>query len=149
MMDNGVEDSAPFPISVKGVNELKLLEAELLARDEQLRNFTPLRDRLVASGQDANAAYRTIQSRRNDLSAQVAKLTPAPVRLPATATGPLRPGSSLLSIAIAPSRLITGLGPWFGSSGSVQIGRVQEGINVIPHGNIATSGRYLRDWSIS
>lgn len=140
MMHKEVEDSAPFPISVKGLKELKLLEAELLARDAQLRNFTPLRDRLVASGKDANAAYRTIQSRRNDLATQVAKLTPAPVCLPTTATGPLRPGTSLLSLAIAPSRLITGLGPWFGSSGSVQIGRAQEGINVIPHGKIATSG---------
>src|SRR5215831_14134508 len=123
MMDKSVEDSAPFPINVNGLKELKLLEAELLARDAQLRNFTPLHDRLVASGQDANAAYRTIQSRRNDLAAQVAKLTPATVRLPATAPVPLRPGTSLLSLAIAPSRLITGLGPWFGSSGSVQIGR--------------------------
>jgi len=141
MINKDVEDSAPFPISVKGLKELKLLEAELLARDAQLRNFSPLRDRLAASGQDANAAYRKIQSRRNDLSAQVAKLTPAPVRLPATAPpGPMRPGTSLLSLAIAPARLITGLGPWFGSSGSVQIGRAQEGINVIPHGKIATSG---------
>ena len=81
-MNKDVEDSAPFPISVKGLKELKLLEVELLARDAQLRNFTPLRDRLVASGQDANAVYRTIQSRRNDLATQVGKLTPAPVRLP-------------------------------------------------------------------
>ena len=140
MTHNDVEDSAPFPINVKGLKELQLLEAELAAREAQLRNFTPLRDRLASSGKDANAAYRTIQSRRNDLAAQVAKLTPAPVRLPSTGVGPLRPGTSLLSLAIAPARLITGLGPWFGSSGSVQIGRAQEGISVIPHGKIATSG---------
>ena len=140
MINQDVEHSAPFPISDKGLRELKLLEAELFARDAQLRNFTPLRDRLVASGQDANAAYRKIQSRRDNLAAQVAKLTPAPACLPAFAPGPVRPGTSLLSLAIAPARLITGLGPWFGSSGSVQIGRAQEGINVTPHGKIATSG---------
>jgi hypothetical protein len=139
-MNKDAEDSVPFPISDKDLKELKLLEAELMAREAQLRNFTPLRDRLVAFGQDANAAYRKIQSRRDDLAAQVAKLTPAPVRLPATTIGPLRPGTSLLSLPIAPARIITGVGPWFGTSGSVQIGRAQEGVNVVPHGKIATSG---------
>src|SRR5947209_12498867 len=140
MINQDVKDSAPFPISDKGLKELKLLEAELFAREAQLRTFTPLRDRLVASGQDANAAYRRIQSRRDNLAAQLAKLTPAPVRLPATAPGSVRPVTSLFSLAIEPARLITGLGPWFGSSGSVQIGRAQEGVNVTPHGKIATSG---------
>lgn len=123
------------------LKKLKLLETELMPRDAQLRNFTPLRDRLVASGQDAKAAYRKmIRSRRDDLAAQVTKLTPAPARLPATAIGPLRPGTSLLTLLIAPARIITGGGPWFGASDSAQIGRAQEGVNVIPHGNISTSG---------
>src|SRR3954453_24229028 len=137
MIDKDMEHSAPFPISDKGLRELKVLEAELFARDAQLRTFTPLRDRLAASGHDANAAYRNMQSRRDNLAAQVAKLTPAPACLPATAPGPVRPGTLLLSLAIAPARLITGFGPWFGTSGSVQIGRAQEGINVTPHGKIA------------
>jgi hypothetical protein len=38
-------------VDVKGFQERKLLQAELLGHDAQLRNFTPLRDRLVASGQ--------------------------------------------------------------------------------------------------
>jgi len=140
MINKDTEDSDPFPMSVKGLKELKLLEAELMARNAQLRNFTLLRDRLVASGQDANAVYRKIQSQRDNLVAQVAKLTPALEPLPATAIGPLRPETSLLSLPIAPARFITGLGPWFGTSGSVQIGRAQEGVNVVPHGKIATSG---------
>jgi hypothetical protein len=139
-MISDAEGSVPLPICVEGLKELTLLETELMARGAQLLNFTPLRDRLVASGQDANAAYRKIQSRRDDLAAQVAKLTPAPAPLPATVIRPLRPGASLLSLPIAPARIIIGGGPWFGSSGSVQIGRAQEGVNVIPHGKIATSG---------
>ncbi len=53
------------------VNKLKPPEAELLSREAQLRDFSPLRDRLVASSQDANATYRKIQSQPNELAAQL------------------------------------------------------------------------------
>lgn len=140
VMTKDAKDSAPYPISVEGLKELKLLETELMARDAQLRNFTPLRDRLVAHGQDANAAYRKIQSRRDDLAVQVKKLTPSQTALPATEIGPRRSVTSILSLPIAPARILNGGGPWFGTSGSVQIGRAQEGVNVIPHGKLATTG---------
>jgi hypothetical protein len=139
-MSKDYEDSAPYPINVQGLQELKLLETELLSREAQLRNFTPLRDRLVARGQDANVAYRKIQSRRDSLAAQVKKLSPPPPPFPATAIGPRRPGTSVLSIPIAPARIMPGGSPWFGTSGSVHVGRAQEGVNVVPHGKLPSSG---------
>jgi len=67
MINKDVEDSAPFPISVKGLKELKLLEAELLARDAQLRNFSPLRDRL--------AVLRKNMLRRESVSSTAVRLS--------------------------------------------------------------------------
>ena len=121
-----------------GLKELKLLQATLMTCDRQLGNFTPVRDRLAASGQDANAAYRRIESRRDQALAELKKLTPPP----ATISSPARtlpPGSSILSLPVAPVVFrppIWGLG----YSGFVQMGRPYEGIDVIPQGKYPTTG---------
>jgi hypothetical protein len=142
-MSNDDTRSAPPPgVNLKGFQELKLLQAELLVHDSQLQNFSALRERLVASGQDANAKYRQIEARRDHVMAELKKLTPAPVR-PATAAAsvqPLRPGGSLLSLPIAPVRFIPPIGPWFGYSGTLQMGRASEGVGVVPQGPYPISG---------
>jgi len=109
-----------------------LVRAALVDHDAQLQNFTPLRDRLVASGQDANAKYLEIQSERDQLLAKWEKLAPTPSPVPF----PALPGGAVSSLPIAPLRFIGpgGLGPWFGYSGSVQMGPAQVGEIQIPPG---------------
>jgi hypothetical protein len=124
--------SAQLPVNATGLKERMLVRAALLDHDAQLQNFTPLRDRLVATGQDANAKYLEIQAERDHLWAKWKKLAPtaSPVAFPAL------PGGTVLSLPIAPLRLIgpDGLGPWFGYSGSVQMGPAQEAENQVPQG---------------
>jgi hypothetical protein len=161
--------SARFPVNATGLKERMLVRAALMDHDAQLRNFTPLRDRLVASGQDANAKYLEIQSERDQLWAKLKKLAPTPF----PASFPALPGGDVLSLPIAALQLIgpSGLGPWFGYSGSVVMGPAQEGENQIPPGvsgsistlpngllsngsilftgDLATSGKaaiWLRNW---
>jgi hypothetical protein len=147
-MSNDDTRSAPPPgVNLMGFQELKLLQAELLVHDSQLRNFTALRERLVAYGQDANARYRQIEARRDHVMAELKKLTPAPVR-PAAGTAsvrPLRPGGSLLSLPIAPVRFIPPIGPWFGYSGTVQMGFASEGATVVPQGKYRCTGSIYTD----
>jgi hypothetical protein len=125
-------------VTQAGLKELRLLQATLMTCAGQLGNFTPLRDRLVASGQDANAAYRRIESRRNQALAQLKKLTPPAAPISSPARG-LRPGSSVLSLPVSP--VIFRPPIWgFGYSGFVQMGRPYEGIDVIPQGKYPTTG---------
>ena len=77
MSENATQSSRP-PVSLKGLQERVLLSAALMRFNTQLRNFTPLRDRLVASGQDANAAYRQIESRRDQVNGRAEKLHTGP-----------------------------------------------------------------------
>lgn len=107
-----------------------LVRAALIDHEAQLQNFTPLRDRLVASGQDANAKYREIQSERDRLLAESKKLasttSPSPIRTP--------PGNPA-SLPIAPLTFPgPGPGPSLGYSGSVQMGPAKEGVDEIPAG---------------
>ena len=131
-MTESATRSARLPVNATGLKERMLVRAALTDHDAQLRNFTPLRDRLVASGQDANAKYREIQSERDQLWAKWKKLAPtaSPVPFPAL------PGGAVSSLPIAALRLFgpNGLDPWFGYSGSVQMGPAQEGENQIPQG---------------
>jgi hypothetical protein len=133
--------SARVPVNATGLKERMLVRAALMNHDAQLQNFTPLRDRLVASGQDANAKYREIQSERDRLWAEWKKLAP-----PRSPVPPDLPGGSVLSLPIAPFRLIGpagGLGPSFGYSGSVMMPPAQEGENEIPPGNPQTATSIL------
>jgi hypothetical protein len=109
----------------KGLKEQILLQSELTRLDTQLDNFAPVRDRLVAVGQDPNVKYRETLSRRNQVIFELKKLRSAAVR-PADAGASIVPSGfgSLLSLPIAPPRFLgPGLGPWFGYAGSVQMGQ--------------------------
>ncbi len=141
MSNDATRSTRPRVVNLQGFQERKLLQAELMGHDSQLRNFTPLRDRLVASGQDANTIYRQIQSRRDQVMDELKKLTPAPVR-PDPGLGPvLRPGGSVLALPIAPVRFLPPYyGPWFGYSGTVQMGRGYEGTVVNAQGKYPSSG---------
>ena len=121
---------ARLPVNATGLNERMLVRAALMHHDAQLQNFTPLRDHLVASGQDANAKYREIQSERDQLWAKWQKLAPA-----RSSVSPDLPGDPVLSLPISPFRLTGpagGLGPSFGYSGSVRMPTAQEGENEGP-----------------
>ena len=106
MSEHATQSSRP-PVNLKGLPERVLLKAALMRCDAQLRNFTPLRDRLVASGQDANATYRQIESRRDHLTAELKKLTMAPVQ-PVAAQTSFRPPrlGPVLSLPVAPARFL-------------------------------------------
>jgi hypothetical protein len=65
VMSNGLNSLSRLPeVDTKNLRERKLLEAELLTLDKQIRNFGQLRDRFSAVGGDANAYYRKVQARR-------------------------------------------------------------------------------------
>ena len=136
MSENAPRSSAP-PVSLQGLQERVLLSAALMRLNAQLRNFTPLRDRMQAYGQDANAAYRQIESRRDQVMAELKKLTPAP-GLPAPGSKSFRPPRSgaVLSAPTAPASFLPpGNSPWFGYSGGVHAGPLHEGDDIIPPGN--------------
>ncbi len=136
------QSARPPALNVKGLQERKLLQAALIGHEAHLQDFTPLRDRIVASGGDANAAYRQLESQRDQVIAELKKLTPGAVRLTggATSVGPLRSGSSALSFPIAPARFHPPLGPYFGYSGMVQMGRASEGTDLTPQLAVQTTG---------
>ena len=128
MSENARQSSRP-PVDLNGLQERVLLSASLMRLNAQLRNFTPLRDRLVAHSQDANAAYRQIESRRDQVMAELKKLSPAPVLSvpPSKSFRPPRPVATLSS-PIAPARFLPPRNsPWFGYSGRVYAGPLQEG----------------------
>jgi hypothetical protein len=118
------------------------LRAELMGHDARLRNFTLSRDRLVATGQDANAAYREILSRREQVMAELKKLEPSKGPAAAGATFPPFGRGSLVSRPVASARFDTPLhNPWFGYSGHVQMGRAEDGQSWVPsavHGTADT-----------
>lgn len=128
-------------IDFKNLQERKLLEAELLSLDMQVRNFGRLRDRLSAVGQDGNAYYRTIQARRDQIAKKVrTEAVPPNVRDPRLPFDRL--DEPLLALPIAPPKFISELGVFgFGTSGFVQVAPASEGINVVAHGKFPTSGQ--------
>jgi hypothetical protein len=108
----------------------------------QVRNFGQVRDRLSAAGKDADAYYRNMQARRDQVLAALKKARTETIqpnvndqRLP-----PHRHGESLLARTIAPARFISGLGFGFGTSGFVQTAPASEGINIVGQGKYPTSG---------
>jgi hypothetical protein len=128
-------------VDLKGLRERKLLEAEMYCHDGQLREFAPIRDRLVAGGQDATAAYRRLLLRRD---AVAAKLRRPPTPVP----GGLRPPPPRLdlplsALPIAPAHYFPGAGVFgLGFSGAVQMGPLAEGVSVVP-GVKDTSGQIV------
>jgi len=121
-------------VDVKEFQERKLLQAQLLGHDAQLRNFTPLRDRLVASGQDATAKYRQILAQRDQVMAELTKLAPA------------RNGTNFAAASIklprpvAPVRINPIGSGQYSYSGTLTMGMFHEGAGAIAHGVNPTSG---------
>ena len=117
-------------VDLAGLKDRKLLEAQLRAVDAQLRNFGRLRERLSASGQDPTALYRALQTRRDQLASAAAKH--------AVARAPLRKGTYSPRLRFA--RGVGGVVGRPGTSGFVQVGPDEEGINVLPQGEYPTTG---------
>jgi hypothetical protein len=126
-------------INLDGFHERILLEAELITREGELRNFSAIRDRLTSYGKDANAAYRECIARRDTVAAKL-RAMPAPPPALTKNVAPHR-DLSLLELPIAPANfrnpIVNGL-PGFGYSGFVQAGPLSEGVNVVPGGRYVT-----------
>lgn len=117
-------------VDIAGLKDRKLLEAQLLTADAQLRNFGRLRERLSASGQDPTALYRALQTRRDQLASAAGRH--------AVARSPRGKGTFSPRL-----RFGGGVGGVFGrpgTSGFVQVGPDEEGINLLPQGQYPTTG---------
>jgi len=137
MSNDTVQLTRPAGVDLKGFQERKLLQAELMGHDAQLRNFTPLRDRLVASDQDATAKYRQILARRDEVMAELAKLTTARNGTSAAAASIRLPRP----IGLAKFNPIGPIGPGqYSYSGSLTMGTFHEGARAIAHGVNPASG---------
>lgn len=136
----------PPGIDLGNLQARKLLEARLHALDAQLRNFASLRDRMVATGKDANAVYREMLARRDKLALELRKLQPKPGAPDATAGSSARTGESLFARPIAPASFLPGNGIFsLGSSGLVQVAPAQEALNTVIEGKYPASGRIVTD----
>src|SRR5262245_61694970 len=117
-------------VNIRDLEKRKLLEAQQLSLDAQVRNFGRIRDRLAAAGKDGAAYYGQIQARRDEISKALTPLAPGgPSPLAGPASSPLqRPDEPLLTLPIAPARFIRDLGVFgFGTSGVVQMAAASEG----------------------
>jgi len=137
-------DSQRVPdVDVRDLKKRKLLEAQLLSLEAQMRNFGRIRDRLGGSGKDGTAYYGKLQARRDEVSKALKKLAcGGPLPIASLANSPFqRPDQPLLTQPIAPARFIRELGVFgFGTSGDVQMAPASEGTNVVAHGTHPTSG---------
>lgn len=114
-------------VNVDGFHKQTQLEMEWMACDAQLRNFAAWRDRLVVPGQDADAKYREIRAHRDQLMADLRKLMPGAAR--PSAVPPAFPSNRgpLHSRRITAARFLPDVAfPWFGYSGTVQLGQATE-----------------------
>jgi hypothetical protein len=142
MKKAGSSGRRPPLIDAIGLQERMLLEAELITRNGEMSNFSAIRDRVAASGKDANEAYREILARRDKVAAKLHKILKSPPVSPRTISPP--PGMPLLNAPIAPANFSSGIsgivggGVGFGYSGLVQAGGLTEGVIVTPSGD--TSG---------
>lgn len=130
----------PPSVDLQGLSERKLLEAELFRREAQLTSYSGIRDRVTAAGLNADATYRQILSRRDEVASALVKLQPHPPKEKVVTVLQPRLAQSLLDIPIAPAKFIDTLGVFqFGYSGFVQMGRPTDGVYVVP-GVKETSG---------
>jgi hypothetical protein len=127
----------PPNVDLAGLQERMLLEAELMTRESELRNFQVVRDRLAAFGRDANGAYRQILAQRDAVAAKLREVRTPPSE-PSKIVLPRRELALVEApIAAANFRLpiVDGI-PGFGYSGFVQAGPLSEGSHVLPAGDI-------------
>jgi hypothetical protein len=145
VMSNGLNSLSRLPeVDTKNLRERKLLEAELLTLDKQIRNFGQLRDRFSAVGGDANAYYRKVQARRlqilKELKGNEPHSRPVGIAVPRIPISRREP--SWLAPSTAPHTIVRP--PWIfgGTSGYVQMAPASEGINVVPpQGQYPISGQ--------
>jgi hypothetical protein len=136
-------EARPEPeVDIAGLQERKLLEAELFSLDLQARQFGRIRDRLEAYGKDATAQYRTTLARRDEISKKLGRPEP-PASQPIHFGGSpfQKPDDTLLSLPITPPRFIRDLGVFgFGTTGYVKMASAKEGVNVVAHGQHPSEG---------
>src|SRR5262249_30633124 len=76
-MTKSTTGPSPSAASLTRPQARVFLQIAVMAHEARLRSFTPIRDRLLAHGQDANANYREIEARRDRLRVEWKKLSPA------------------------------------------------------------------------
>lgn len=143
-MSTSAAGTAPVNISDKGIMDRVVLESELRRLDAQLATPAPGHDRQPASGTDPKANHTNVLKQRDHVMRELKKLRPLSTSAANASilAGPPLLGS-LLSAPIAPGRITTGLGPWFGYAGSVQMGITQELDRLIPTEN--SSGNFYTE----
>jgi len=138
-MKKAAAPGTAFEVDLAGLKERVLLQAELITREGEMRSFSTIRDRIAASGQNADTKYREIVSSRDKLAAKLRRGRPSKAGKPKVI--PPARDLPLLDAPIAPARFRVPAGtfPWFGYSGFVQAGPLSDGVNVVPGGD--TSGQ--------
>jgi hypothetical protein len=143
-MNKSANSSFCLPeVDTKGLRERKILEAELLALNKQIRNFGQLRDRFSALGGDANNYYKKIHARRlqilKELKGNDAQVRPVGIAVPRVPIARREP--AWLTRSTAPGSIVRP--PWIGgTTGYVQMAPASEGINVVPpQGQYPISGQ--------
>jgi len=124
----------PPKTTLSGLSERIRLELELISRTNDLRNFSVIRDRLVAFGKDANEAYRELVKQRDTVAAKLSAFD-TPPRAKSKIIAPPR-DLPLLDWPIAPANFQSVIGgiPGFGHSGFVQAGPLSEGASTDEYG---------------
>jgi len=120
-------------IDLASFSRLKLLQVRSMALDSQLRNFSPLHDRLVASGKDSDAAYRAIQVRRDAAVAELKKILPVPA-LPARLAGSVRGPQSAGALQTPVGHRFPFPPFGLGFSGTAPVGNGYDGTEIVPEG---------------
>ncbi len=142
MSNAAAQLTQPPGVSLKGLQERKVLQAQLLGINAQLQNFAPLRDQLAASGQDSNTKYRQMQARRDRLMVELTKLAPAPTHTDVSGVS----GRPVQDLPIAPTVFSPPkYRPSIGYTGKVAFGGPPQGIDAaIPEGTQQMSGSIAR-----
>src|SRR5580704_10233126 len=142
MSNAAAQLTQPPRVSLKGLQERKVLQAQLLGINAQLQNFAPVRDQVAASGQDSNTKYRQMQARRDRLMVELTKLAPAPTHTDVSGVS----GRPVQYLPIAPTVFSPpNYSPSFGYTGKVAFGGPTEGIDAaIPEGTQQMSGSIAR-----
>src|SRR5262249_20746577 len=122
-------------ISGKGLeqdSQKRLLEADLLHRSHQIRNFDRFKYALARKGEDHAATFKRLSTARDQLLERLSKL-PGPPR-----AGVRETLASSLGTLVAPRFGHAGEGPFvFGTEGCVALPRASEGISIAPSSSVA------------
>ncbi|HKS26756.1 MAG TPA: hypothetical protein VJS44_03005 [Pyrinomonadaceae bacterium] len=113
--------------SLERDNEKRLVEAELLQRSHQLRNFERFKYNLITSGEDYAAAHKRLSAEREKLAESLRALNDAVI---------IDTGGTFVDShheLVAPRLGFPGEGPFvFGTEGCVALPRASDGVSVVP-----------------